>query len=107
MIIETSKGKLPVRYSWNALAKFGDLTGKTMDEVISLDLPNMKLSDVLTFILVGFVEGARKAGEECKVSTAEEVGDLLDDDPGLMGKIMEALSEMTKAPDSGEKSKKK
>ena len=107
MYIETTKGKLPVRYNWNALAKFGDMTDKSMDDILRLDMRKMRLSEVLALMLVGFMEGARKEGEECKVNTTEEVADLIDDDAGLIEKMSFALVEMTKAPEPGEKTKKK
>lgn len=105
MIIETKLGKLPVRYGWSALAKFGDLSGMKMDDILELDLTKMNISDLLNFILVGFMDGARKDGIECQLKNIDEVGDLLDEDPKLIDKIMKAFSEM--AGEAGEESKKK
>ena len=105
MIVETIKGKLPVRYGWNALAKFGDIAGLSMDEILELDLAKMKMSDMLSFLYVGFVEGSRKAGEECVLKSADDVGDLIDDDPEVITRVMKVFSEMTKS--DGEPSKKK
>ena len=105
MIIETGKGKLPVRYGWNALAKFGDLTGKSMDDVMGLDLTKMSVTDILTFIFVGFTEGARKDGEECKVKSIDEVGDMIDEDPSVISKVMEAFAVMSKSDEEGDKKK--
>jgi len=107
MKVKTSRGELPVRYGWNALAKFGDISGFSMDEILELDLGKMKISDVLNFVYVGFVEGARREKEECKVENAEDVGDLIDDDPDLITRVMDVFSDMTAAPGGGEDSKKK
>lgn len=97
MIIETKKGKLPVRYGWAALARFGDMAGLSMDEVLEMDLTKMKVSDMLSFLFVGFQDGARKDGVECELTSIEEVGDLLDDEPDIMEKVMNVFGEMTKA----------
>ena len=78
MIIETKIGKLPVRYGWGALAKFGDYAGLKMDDVLELDLNKLSITD--------------------------DVADLLDDDPSIVGKIMDAFSEMVK--EGGEDKKK-
>jgi len=89
MIVETSKGKLPVRYGMNALAHFGDLTGKSMNVVMSSlgDIGNLKISELLAFLYVGFVDGARFAGSECVIKSADEIGDMIDDDGELIGKV--------------------
>ena len=77
MIVETKKGELPVRYGMNALAHFGDLTGKSMNVVMSSmgSLGDMQLSELLAFIYAGFVDGARWAKKECKVESVAEVED--------------------------------
>jgi len=109
MIIDTGSEKYPVRYGMNALALFGDLTGKPMNEVMEClnDLTGLKLSEVLAFVYVGFVDGARKAGEECKVKDAEQIGDMLDDDPELLGKAIGAFREDSQNEVEVEDSKKK
>ena len=107
MIVETKKGKLPVRYGMNALAHFGDLTGKTMNVVMSTmgELGDMKLSELLAFIYAGFVDGARFAKVECKVESIEEVGDMMDEDPNLATKMFEAFGGDSEEP-KGESKKK-
>ena len=94
MIVKTKKGPLPVRYGMNALAHFGDLTGKSMNVVMKSmgSLGDMQLSELLSFIYAGFVDGARWAKEECKVESVAEVGDMLDDDDGLVNKMFEAFN---------------
>ena len=94
MIVETKKGKLPVRYGMNALAHFGDLTGKSMNVVMKSmnDLGDMKLSELLAFIYAGFVDGARWAKEECKIGSVAEVGEMIDDDSELVSKMFDAFN---------------
>ena len=109
MIIDTGSGKLPIRYGMNALAMFGDLTGKPMNEVMASlqDLTALKISEVLAFVYVGFVDGARKAGEECKVKSAEAVGDMIDDDPKLLSNAINAIQEDSSNDEEVGDSKKK
>lgn len=94
MRVKTKKGDLPVRYGMNALALFGDITGKTMNVVMKSmgDLGDMKLSELLAFVYAGFVDGARWAKEECKIESIDEVGDMIDDDAKLVSKMFEAFN---------------
>lgn len=107
MIVKTNKGDLPVRFGMNALAKYGDLTGKSMNDVMKSlnNFGKLKLSELLAFIYVGFVDGARRAGEECKVADLVEVGDMMDDDPELINKIFEVYvgEDVSKGADSKKK----
>ena len=94
MIVKTKKGDLPVRYGMNALALFGDLTGKSMNVVMNSmsDLGDMMLSELLAFVYAGFVDGARWAKEECKIESVEEIGDMIDDDAELVNKMFKVFS---------------
>ena len=94
MIVETKKGKLPVRYGMNALAQFGDLTGKSMNEVMSClnSLGDLKITELLAFVYAGFVDGARWAKEKCKIESIEEIGDLIDEDGELINKMFSILN---------------
>ncbi len=105
MIVETKKGKLPIWYGWNSLAHFGDLTGRSMTEILKLDMTKFSMSDTLKFLYVGFVEGARKAGEECKVKDEYDIGDMVDDDAELVNKVMNVFSEQSAAKGGGSKKK--
>ena len=89
MIVKTKSGDFPVRFGMNALAEFGDLTDKSMNEVMEClgDLGSLKISEILAFIYVGFKDGAREKKEECKVKSVEEVGDMITDDGGLLTNV--------------------
>lgn len=89
MIVETKKGKLPVRFSMNAFAHFGDMTGKTMNQVLGElnSFGEMLPSEILKFIYAGFVDGAKFAGEECQVQDVYEVGNMITDDADLINKV--------------------
>jgi len=110
MIVETKKGKLPVKYGMNAFALFSDLTGKTMNQVMSSlgNLGALKVGEVLAFVYVGFVDGARYAKVDCVIKDVEEVGDMIDEDGGLLIKMTKAFQEDSFAdePTEGEGKKK-
>ena len=105
MIVETKKGKLPVRYGMNALALYGDLTGKSMNVVMESlgKFGDLKISELLAFVYVGFVDGARWAKEECKVESIEEIGDMIDEDRELIGKMFDVFSGDSEEKDDGKK----
>jgi len=106
MKIKTIKGELPIRYSFNTLRKIGDDLGMSMNEMLEFDLMNRPMSDVFTFVLHGFKEGARLDKIDCVVSDLDDIGDLLDDDPSVLEKALTAFAEDMKAV-GGEESKKK
>jgi len=105
-MIDTSKGKLPVYFGMNALARFGDMTDKTMNEVMATlaNMSSLKLSEMLAFIYAGFVEGARKEEVECRVESPAEVGDMIDEDGDLITRVMTSYSKQS-APEDVEPSK--
>jgi hypothetical protein len=107
MRIETSKGGLPIRYSWNALRLIGDELNMTMNEMLTFDLMNRKIGDTFTFVYYGFVEGARLEKEDCKVKSVEDVGDLLNDNPDILADAIECFAEDMKAVKTKGDSKKK
>lgn len=109
MIVETKKGKLPVRYGMNALALFSDLTDKSMNEVMEClgDLGSMKISEVLAFIYVGFVNGAKFKGEECAIKGIDEIGYMLDEDSDLINKVTKIfVSDSSTDEEEGDSKKK-
>jgi hypothetical protein len=106
MIVKTSKGDLPIRYSWNALRRISADLGMTMNDIMELDLMNRPGDDVFTFVLHGFKEGARLDGAECKVDNLDDVGDLLSEDVNVLAKCIEAFAEDMKATREGDSKKK-
>lgn len=96
-MIETKLGKLPVYFGMNTLARYGDLTGKTMTQVMEslADMSNLTMSEMLAFIYSGFAQGARKEKAECKIDSVEAVGDMIDDDPDLITKVMTVYSKQS------------
>jgi hypothetical protein len=107
MRIKTSKGDLPIRYSFNTLRKIGDDLEMSMNEMLEFDLMNRKMSDVFTFVLHGFKEGAKFEKEDCKVSDLDDIGELLDGDPQILAKAMIQFAEDMKVVAGAGDSKKK
>ena len=105
MIVKTKKGDLPVRYGMNALAKYGDLTGKSMNEVMKSmgSFGDLSISELLAFVYVGFVDGARWEKTECKIESLEQVGDMIDEDGELITKMFEAFNGDSKVETGGKK----
>lgn len=97
MRVKTKLGDLPVRYGMNALSKFGDIVDKPMNEAFEClqDLTALKLSEVLAFVYVGFVDGARFEKEECKVLDLEQVGDMIDEEPELLTSMIKAYADQS------------
>ena len=112
-MIKTTKGELPVYFGMNALARFGDLTDKTMTQVLdtlsdmSSDMSTLKMSDMLAFIYSGFTEGARREKIECQIESVEMIGDMIDDDGDLITKVMTAYSKQSVPEDAVESDGKK
>ena len=108
-MIKTTKGELPVYFGMNALARFGDLTDKTMTQVLDTlsDMSTLKMSDMLAFIYSGFTEGARREKIECQIESVEMIGDMIDDDGDLITKVMTAYSKQSVPEDAVESDGKK
>jgi len=108
-MIKTTKGDLPVYFGMNALARFGDLTDKTMTQVLDTlsDMSTLKMSDMLAFIYSGFTEGARREKIECQIESVEMIGDMIDDDGDLITKVMTAYSKQSVPEDAVESDGKK
>lgn len=111
MIIKTKKGDLPVKYGMNALAKYGDLTGKTIKQVVanlqSFKLEDLTFKEMLAFVYAGFYGGAAWEGIECKVKDVIEVGNMIDDDPELTNQMFNLYNDDSKAGEDKGDSKKK
>ena len=67
--------KRPVKYGWNALATFGELSGTGLSNLDKFET-EMTFSDVLYLIYAGLKEGARADRKEFTL-TVEDVGDFL------------------------------
>ena len=109
MKVTTKKGELPVHFGMNTMALFGDMADKSMNEAMTMlrNMSKAKLSDLLKFFYAAFIEGAKDAGEECKVLDQHDVGKLIDDDPDLMTRIFTAYTKQSTPEDEVKEEGKK
>jgi len=82
-MIEIGGKVRPVKFGFNALIEFSELTGKTIDELNSLSDKNMTMKQLLILCWCGLKAGARREGQEFNASV-EDVADWLDENPSLL-----------------------
>ncbi len=80
----------PVKYGWNALAIFGDMTGSGLNDLDKFE-KNMTFSEVIVLIYAGLKEGARKEKKEFTL-TIEDIGDFLDEDTDKVKEFIEVFT---------------
>lgn len=76
--IEFGGEKRPVKYGWNALATFGEMTGTGLNDLDKFET-EMTFREVLVLIYAGLKEGARAEKKEFTL-TVDDIGDFLDED---------------------------
>jgi len=74
--IEFGGEKRPVKYGWNALAIFGELTGTGLNDLSKFET-EMTFKEVLALIYAGLKEGARAEKKDFDL-TMDDIGDFLD-----------------------------
>jgi len=105
--IKTELGDLPVNYGMNAMAMFSEDRGIGINEVFSLDYEKLSLMDLMGLLYVGLKDGARKAKEDCKFPSLEELLDYADDHSEIISDISTIFQNQMTSKKSGEGSKKK
>lgn len=88
--------KRPVKYGWNALATFGEMTGTGLNDLGKFE-SDMNFSDVLALIYAGLKEGARAAKKEFTL-TIEDVGDFLDSESDKIQEFLEVFTSQMPKP---------
>jgi hypothetical protein len=78
----------PVKFGFNALIEFSDLTGRSIEDLNSLNSAKFSLKDLLILAWCALKQGARKEAKEF-TATVEDVGDWLDDTPDALVDIMQ------------------
>ena len=66
----------PVKYGWNALAIFGDMTKTGLNDLSKFET-EMTFSEVIALIYAGLKEGARAEKKDFSLTT-DDIGDFLD-----------------------------
>jgi hypothetical protein len=83
--------KRPVKYGWNALALFGELTKTSLKDLFKFET-EMTFKEVLALIYAGLKEGARVEKVDFTL-TLEDVGDLLDKETDKVAEFVEIFKE--------------
>lgn len=96
--IEFGGEERPVKYGWNAICEFGDLTGIGLED-LSED-KDFSLSQIRALVYAGLKEGARAKGEKFELSI-EGVGDLLHEDIDIIAEFIEVF--VSQMPESKKK----
>jgi hypothetical protein len=76
----------PVKFGFNSMALFGELTGYKLAQMQNLGA-ELTMRDVITLMWCGLKEGARKAGKEFDASM-DDVGDWIDESPEAISGMM-------------------
>jgi len=88
--IEFGGEKRPVKYGWNALAIFGDMTGSGLNDLGKFET-EMTFSEVLALIYAGLKEGARAEKKEFNLAV-EDIGDFLDNDTDKIQEFIDVFT---------------
>jgi hypothetical protein len=95
----------PIKFGFNALTDFSKRTNRNIEQLNTLNPMSLTMEDLLTLCWCALKSGARKEGQEFKV-TIEDVGDWLDDNPGALVEITREYQN-SRIPDPNHPSVKK
>jgi hypothetical protein len=88
--IEFGGESRPVKYGWNALATFGDMTGTGLNDLSKFET-EMTFKEVLVLIYAGLKEGARAEKKDFAL-TIEDIGDFLDEDTDKVQEFIDVFT---------------
>jgi hypothetical protein len=94
----------PVKFGFNALRIFGDLTGLSIAKMETLGA-DMSFDHLIKLVYCGLIDGARVEKKEF-TATLDDVGDWLDEDKGLMMEMFQEFAASMAQPQE-KKAKKK
>lgn len=80
----------PVKFGFNALRLFGNETGKTLAEIMSLN-NNIGINDAIALMWAGLKDGHRVEKIPFNL-TMDDVSDLLDADQSALTKVMDVFA---------------
>ena len=81
--VRINKKDYPVRFGWNALAEFENLSGSSVIEFASMQ--KLSAGNTIKLVYVGLLYGAKKDNQDIDF-TIEDVGDWLDKDSEIITK---------------------
>ena len=85
----------PVKFGFNALRLFGNETGKTLAEIMSLN-NNIGINDAIALMWSGLKDGHRVEKTPFNL-TMDDVSDLLDADQSALTKVMDVFARSFKS----------
>ena len=103
--IEFGGKSRPVKYGWNALSTFGEMTGTGLNDLSKFET-EMTFKEVLVLIYAGLKEGARAEKKEFTLSL-EDIGDFLDEETDKVQEFIDVFtsqmpqSKKVTAPEAG------
>lgn len=100
-IIETNERKYPVRFGFNALREFSQMTGMTLHDLEKFG-NDMTLDHAITLMYCGFKDGARKEKVKFRYDVSD-IADWIDEDQQLIEKVFAVFEAQFSAPSDGKK----
>lgn len=97
---------------FNTVARFGDMTARTLAQIDQLNERTMTMTDTIILCWCALKEGARYVKKEFTTSagepvTVDDVGDWLDDDENALVEIMKEYGRSRNGNDPGRGDDKK
>jgi hypothetical protein len=83
-------GELPFSFGMAALSNFLEEEGMTLTDLGALQ-ENLTLARIMRILHHGFRDGHRREGLPYQLKI-DDIGDLMDDNPGLMNKCLEVFA---------------
>lgn len=102
--IEVNGVKLPVRYGFNALRIFCDLTNKNLSDLGELG-NGITPTDAVMLVYAGLKDGSRKAKKPFDY-TPDDIADFIDDDINLINRVLEVFEQSQLVSEDGNGEKK-
>lgn len=81
--VELGGESRPIKFGFNALIEFSEMTGRTIEQLNTINTSSISMKDLLLLCWCALKQGARREKIPFDV-TVEDVGDWLDDNPEAM-----------------------
>lgn len=88
-IVKVGEVSLPIKYGFNALRMFTEMTGTDLSSLESMT--TISLDKGIKLLWCGLKDGARAEKKEFNL-TVEDVADLLDEEPNLLVEAVSVLA---------------
>jgi len=89
---------LPLNFGMKVISNYVKAQNSSFEEAVTTTNPISTIESIVTITTLGLNEGSRRSGSD-KRYTDDDVWDMFDDDPELLGKVsgifMEAITPLT------------